>query len=343
MSDSSSRTVTIFGATGPVGIHLINYLLKHQPNWQIHAVTRSQVDSATAPKNKDNHPMPTSPSVKWIQGDVLNADSVKKCVESSDLVFSCVGLDQYSLSHWAANWPRVVDNLLCACKYDKETPQRRLVFCDNLYAYGFEHDAIKTCSSTVPPSTDSKPAIRSLMRRAFEQHMRDYPGTLTVIGSTDFFGPLIGEASMISDDFCHKIQSGGRPMVLGSSKVIHDFAFVPDVARTLAMASLQEAAYDKFWIVPCAVHNKTIQEIANDMAEIAHGKPTKVKLTEMGSWSCKLLSWVVPVLGDMVEMLPMWKRDYKVDDSETIDKLNIQATPYKEALKMTMDAAKASK
>jgi hypothetical protein len=52
---------------------------------------------------------------------------------------------------------------------------------------------------------------------------------------------------------------------------VHDFCFAPDFARALAVVSANDEnflkAADKFWICPhSTIHNKTLQEIANDIA-----------------------------------------------------------------------------
>jgi hypothetical protein len=52
---------------------------------------------------------------------------------------------------------------------------------------------------------------------------------------------------------------------------VHDFCFAPDFARALAVVSANDEnflkAADKFWIYPhSTIHNKTLQEIANDIA-----------------------------------------------------------------------------
>jgi nucleoside-diphosphate-sugar epimerase len=323
----NTTTVTVFGATGAVGKSLICQLQEMHPEWRIRAICRSgkPTSSAAGASNADS-----ASKVTWKDGDIMDLSSVQECVQDSRLVFSCLGFVQYERKYWASHWPRVVENLLQVCRQD-----RSLIFCDNIYAYGTDHDTIRRSSSLVPPSFTSKPGIRTHLHTMFSRHMKDYPGTVTVLGSADFFGPGVGEKSVLGDNFTGKIVQGQKPLAIGSVSHVHDFAYVPDLARAMIVASTNPKAYDQFWIVPHSIHGKTLQEIANDVAQMASSQTnTKpVKISVYGSWSCRLLSLVVPVLGEMVEMMPFWTKDYRVDDLDFIETFAMSATPYDEALK----------
>jgi hypothetical protein len=47
----------------------------------------------------------------------------------------------------------------------------------------------------------------------------------------------------------------------------------------------------------------------------------------------RLLSPFVPFMGETIEMLPFWKQDYSVDDTDFCKTFHVSATPYEEALK----------
>jgi nucleoside-diphosphate-sugar epimerase len=134
---------------------------------------------------------------------------------------------------------------------------------------------------------------------------------------------------------------------IGSCEKIHDFCFAPDFAKALAIASVNEAAYDKFWICPHCIHGKTVREIANDIADLAYDgakeshKP--VSITVLKPWMVYTLSPVMGFMKEMVEMLDFWTEDYSVDDSDFCKTFGVEATAYDEALKALVDLYKAEK
>jgi nucleoside-diphosphate-sugar epimerase len=170
--------------------------------------------------------------------------------------------------------------------------------------------------------------------------MKDHPGTLVVVGASDFFGPGVSHKSVLGDTITGKIVKGQSALAIGSVKVIHDFCFAPDFSKSLALVATEPKAYDRFWICPHSIHGKTIQEVGDDMAKAA-GQETPVKFTVFGIWMLRLMSPFMSFLGEMIEMLPLWTQDYKVDDSDFIQTFGMQATPYDEAIQAYVDYYKA--
>jgi nucleoside-diphosphate-sugar epimerase len=209
--------VVIFGATGAIGAGLIDIIRQNQPSWQVYAVTRDASKTIIA-----DHP-----SVKLLQGDPNVKEDVMRLSAGKDIVFSCIGFAQYEAKYWADHWPIVVDNLLAG---SSQKQGQKLIFCDNLYAYGPGNVSLR--STTVPPSTKSKPGVRALIRSKFQDRMDGDPSSIAVIGAADFFGPGITKVSMLGDTFTKAIVNGKpRPLIFGSSNKIHDFCYAKDFSN----------------------------------------------------------------------------------------------------------------
>ena len=129
------------------------------------------------------------------------------------------------------------------------------------------------------------------------------------------------------------------PICIGSSSVLHDCVFAPDFANALYIASIRDEAFGKFWVCPHAIRNKTLDQIAADIARLASAKNSKV--TAYPGWSVRLLSPFMGFMWEMVEMLPFWSKDYTVDDSDFCKTFGVQATPYEEALTSYIDFYKS--
>lgn len=310
--------VIIFGSTGAVGRCLVEILAKQEPTWEIYAVTRSEsTDKFKAYK-----------MVTVLKGDPNNKEETMTLSADKDIVYSCVGFSRYEAKYWAKHWPIVVDNLLAA---SSQKPNQKLVFCDNLYAYGATTN-ISTTSPIVPKSWKSKPGVRAHLREQFSQRMREKPSSIAVVGGADFFGPHVTNMSFLGDTFTKAIVQGKpAPICLGSCSAIHDFCYTPDFAWALYVASVEPKAAGRFWICPHAIHDKTLQEIATDVAALSGSKNGNV--TAYPGWSVRMLSPFMGFMREMVEMLPFWSKDYTVNDSEFCDMFGVSATPYEAALK----------
>ena len=321
----TSKPVLIFGATGAVGTALAERLSAEQANWKIRAVSRKADGSSRLEQASLSN-------VTVVAGDPMDKDQVLELTKDVDIIVSCIGLHKYQASFWNKHWPVICDNLMAGTVQKDGDRRRRFVMCDNLYAYGAGHaTAISPKTPTVTPSSRTKPQIRSQMRQAFQAHMQQHPGTLAVVGGADFFGPHVAALSFLGDTMTGKILQGASPLAIGSATVIHDFCYVPDFAQALAVACTDDRALDKFWICPHAIHQKTMTDIAQDIARLA-GVKTAVQVSVLSTFLVYLLSPFMEFMWEMIEMLPFWTNDYKVDDSDFIQTFGIQATPYEEAL-----------
>ncbi|KAL7581698.1 hypothetical protein ACA910_022241 [Epithemia clementina (nom. ined.)] len=342
--ESSSRKVIIFGSTGAIGTELAEVLSTQYPEWQIQAVTRDT-------SKKSRLASMQLANVTIVQGDPFDATAVAELSRDCDIVFCCIGFQKYEFKYWSKHWPIVVNNLLNSInKANAESrPQgpQRLVFCDNIYAYGAGHDnPITTSTPMVEPSLKKgKPNVRSWMRKQFEKHMKDHPGTLTVVGGADFFGPHVTNASFLGDTMTGKIVKGEAALAIGAIHPIHDFCYAPDFARALATVAVQDKAYDHFWICPHAIHNKSLQEIADDIADKVHTEEGEDMKKRTKSYPISLLDkcllyLISPFMSfawEMIEMSEFWTKDYQIDDSEFCKTFGVKATDYDEALQALVD------
>lgn len=333
-----SQHIVIFGATGGVGTALCEILSREYPNCKIQAVSRS-TDGGRLGLEK-------LPNVEIVQGDIFDAASVKSITESSDVIFCCVGFTEYKRKYWAQRWPLVTENLLATVTHSEST-KTKLVFQDNLYAYG-PGTQRGPQDGRVPAGTHSKPAVRALLHERFQKHMTKFPGTLAVVGASDFVGQHVGEKSMLGDTFMGKIVQGSTPLCFGSKDAKHDFCFVPDVARALALAvdpDHENALYDSFWVVPNSIQNQSMHDLANRIATLhdPSSSTDKHSVSVLGVLSCYLLGLFIPFLWEIIEMMPFWKNDYSVDDTGMRKAFGLEPTAMDDALRdMLLDYTTAT-
>jgi nucleoside-diphosphate-sugar epimerase len=315
-----TKKVIIFGASGAIGLKLTEIVSGEQPDWEVFAVSRNAKAKETLSKYSN---------VTVIPCDACNKEEILSLTADKDIIYCSIGFPQYTAKFWAKTWPLVVDNILEA---SNQKEGQKLVFCDNIYAYGAATN-ISPTSKTVPPSLKSKPGVRAILREKFQKRMDEKPDSIVVVGSSDFFGPNLTETTFLGDTFTKAILEGKKaPICLGSSTKIHDFAYGPDLSKALYIVSVDDEANGKFWICPHAIKNKTFTRIAQDVARLEGGNK-KSKVTVYAAWSVKLLGLFIGDLKNMVEMLPIWVNDYSVDDSDFRKTFDMEPTPYEEALK----------
>ena len=218
-NSSNTMKVIVFGATGVIGLGLIDILSQNNPEWQIYAVSRSDSSSEKFAKYEN---------VNVLRGDPKEKEETMALCADKDLVFSTLGVSKYEAKHWAKEWPLIVDNLLAA---SSQQPQQKFVFCDNLYAYGAGRN-LSPSSKLVEPSLKTKPAIRSLIHSKLQSRMDENPDSISVVGGSDFFGPGVTNFSFLGDTFTKAIVSGkSRPLAIGSATKVHDCALASDFSK----------------------------------------------------------------------------------------------------------------
>jgi len=318
-----SPRVVVFGSTGVIGSLLVQLIAEKQPTWKIDAVSRSSGSSRFASLS----------NVAMVQGDAEDQERTIEICTGAHIVYVAIGFPKYQTKYWGEHWPIVVQNLLGA------SSSTRLVFCDNLYAYG-PGTNVSTSSALVEPGLDSKPAIRALIRQKLQERISTNPNSIVVVGGADFFGPNVTTMGVLGDTFFGNLAKKGSPYVFSSAEKIHDFCYVKDFASALYGASVRFDCYGKFWICPHSIKNKTMQDIATDAAALVEG--SKSGATVLPSWLVSFLGLFDHIIGDgmmheMKEMMPWWEDDYTVDDSAFCKKFGVLATPYDEALSETVD------
>ena len=318
---TTRQVVTVYGSTGVIGTALVIQLAEKHPDWTIQAVSRS-----SSPTSGSRLASLNLPNVTLVAGSTDSLEQVLQTTQDSTVIVCCVGFASYETRHWAEMWPPLLDRFLEATRHG----QKRFVFCDTLYAYGT--GSISHTKERVAPGTHSKMAVGALVRERLQRHMTEHPGTTSVVGASDFFGPHCYQ-SFLGSVIIEKVVNHQTPLAFGNN--IHDFAFTPDFAAALALAvERPEVASDQFWIAPHSIHGKTMQQITDDVCKAA-GIPPR-KLTVLKPWQVHTLALFMGVMRSLKDMLEIWTSDYVVDDSDFIEKFGLTATGYEDAIQQTV-------
>mmetsp|Transcript_13968 Transcript_13968/g.32403 ORF Transcript_13968/g.32403 Transcript_13968/m.32403 type:complete len:418 (+) Transcript_13968:44-1297(+) len=302
------KKVVVFGSSGAVGSCLVGIIAKNHPDWEVVGV-------------------PCSDRLGAVLDVLEDLDSMEELTSNVDMVYSCVELPRYQRSYWAEHWPAILENLFKVTSIAKP-----LVFCDNLYAYG-PGTNISTNSKTLLASTKTKPEIRAYLRRKFEARMILSPRSLVVIGASDLFGPDM-EDSLLGENFICKMLKGIKPSAIGRREVMHDFCYVPDLARALYLVSVNPNAFGRFWICPHSIHGETMEEIAEEVNKHLDEEVHGVRF--ISSWMLRSMALVSNESRELIEMLPWFVSDYTVNNGEFCDMFGVAPTRFEKSIEETV-------
>ena len=211
-----------------------------------------------------------------------------------------------------------------------------MVFIDNLYMYGPQTAPLV---ETMPLADNGwKPAARSAATRIWMNAAAAGEARVAALRAPDFYGPGVGQ-SFLGDSSIGKLARGKPAVFVGSPDVLHDYAYVPDIARAATtLLAAPDSAFGQAWHVPCAP-TRTTRDILRIAAE-ALG--VKLRISAMPAWMLGASAMFSPLLGELTEMRFQWDRPYHVDASRFATAFWSDATPFETGVRETALAFRAA-
>ena len=249
--------------------------------------------------------------------DALDRDAVAKAVRGSGQFVVAIGFP-YSGIVWRDAWPKAMLNFVAAC----HATGARMVFVDNLYMYGAQTTPLV---ETMPLSDyRPKPAARSVATRIWMAAADAGEARVAALRAPDFYGPGVG-FSFLGDTSIGKLAQGKAAVFVGSADVLHDYAYVPDIARAVTtLLDAPDSAFGQAWHMPCAPTRTTrdILQIAADTLGV------KLRISAMPAWMLGPSAMFSPFLRELKEMRFQWDRPYQVDASRFKAAFWSDVTPF---------------
>ena len=262
--------------------------------------------------------------------DALDRDAVIKAVRDAGQFVVAIGF-AYSGVIWREAWPKAMGNFVAACK----ATGARMVLIDNLYMYGPQ---TKPLVETMPlTDTGWKPAARSAATRVWMAAAAAGEARVAALRAPDFYGPGVG-LSFLGDTSIWKLAQGEPAVFVGSPDVLHDYAYVPDIARaTTTLLDAPDSAFGQAWHMPCAPTRTTrdILQIAADALGV------KLRISAMPAWMLGPSAMFSPFLRELKEMRFQWDRPYQVDASRFKAAFWSDVTPFETGVPETAFAFRA--
>jgi nucleoside-diphosphate-sugar epimerase len=252
-----------------------------------------------------------------------------KAVQGSEVVYLTAGLP-YDTKTWQIQWPMIMKNVIDACKKH----HARLVFFDNVYAYGRVNGWMTENTAMNPSSKKGE------VRKKIADMLMDEVGggnlKAIIARAADFYGPhtpLSFVNVMVFDNF----KKGKKAQWLINDGVKHSLTYTPDAGKATAILGNTESAYDQVWHLPTDRNALTGKEFVEKAAQEFGLSPRYIVLPR---WMVQMAGLFNGIVRESVEMLYQNDSDYLFDSSKFDTAFDFKATSYSQGIRETVKSMK---
>jgi nucleoside-diphosphate-sugar epimerase len=310
----TQKTALVLGATGGVGGAVARSLSAR--GWRIRALHRKGGAAAGSADRFER-----------LLGDAMNVADVVAAARGASIIVHAVNPPGYR------NWGKLVLPMLEASIAAAKASGARIVLPGTVYNFGPDAWPVLRENSPQNPKT-RKGAIRVEMERRLSAAAGEGVRSL-VVRAGDFFGPGAG-----NNWFSQGLIKTGKPVSSiaypGSKGVGHQWAYLPDVAETVARLVEMDDRLGAFEVFHMnGQWDSDGTEIVRAIARAA-GKPN-LKARAFPWRLVMLASPFVTVFREMREMRYLWREPLRMDNSRLVATLGAEPhTPLDVAVRETL-------
>ncbi len=310
------RTALVLGASGGIGGEVARQL--RDAGWTVKALKRGL---AAAQELRDG--------VHWLRGDALNALDVAGAAQGCSVIVHAVNPPGYR------DWDRLVLPMLDNAMAAATAQQATLVLPGTVYNFGPDAFPLLREDSPQRPVT-RKGAIRVEMEARL--HAATARGLrVLIVRAGDFFGPQAG-----NNWFSQGLVKPGKAVTSISNPaaagVGHQWAYLPDVARTMVELLARRASLPAFASFHMAGHwDATGRQMAEAIQRVAARHGRKPRIGSLPWWLLDLASPFVTTFREMREMRYLWQQPVRMDNARLVEVLGREPhTPLDEAVETAL-------
>lgn len=293
--------------TGPLGLAVARRLARNGE--QVRAVNRSG--------------QPELPrGVELVATDASDESSLAQALEGGTVLYHCANTPYHT-------WPKTLPPIMAAVIQAAAAAGTRIVYGDNLYAYG-PVDGPLTESLPYRPRGGNARTRAELATALMEAHGNGLVRA-TIGRASDFFGPQV-IVSQAGDRVFGAAVAGKPASVLGNPNSAHTYTFIDDFASALVTLGAREEALGEVWHVPSAPTVSTREFVRLVFAELGR----EPRLRVMPRVLLALLATVSPTLRAVREVAYQLEQPFVVDHSKFAGAFGAKSTPHEEAIRETV-------
>jgi nucleoside-diphosphate-sugar epimerase len=312
-------TVLVLGATGGIGGEVARQL--RDAGWDVRALRRGS-----------REPRERRDGIEWLRGDALNREDVVAAAQGCSVIVHAVNPPGYR--RWSELVLPMLDNTIAAAAAERAT----IVLPGTVYNYG--PSAFPTLKEESPQEPRTrKGAIRVEMERRLQSFAQG-GGRVLIVRAGDFFGPAAGN-NWFSQGLVRPGRAVTRISNPGAPGVGHQWAYIPDVARTMVQLLARRDSLPPFATFHMAGHwdpdgMQMPQAIQRVVARRAGFEPPVARFPWM---LLRLAAPFVTTFRELLEMRYLWRVPVRLDNSRLRSVLGEEShTPLDDAVEATLVA-----
>ncbi|MVA23796.1 NAD(P)H-binding protein [Agrobacterium vitis] len=292
----------VLGATGGVGGAVARALAGR--GYHVRALHRDAAQMAARQKEGQ-------PGLEWVQGDAMNRADVLQAARGASVILH--GVNPPGYRNWGTLVLPMIDNTIAAAR----ASGARILMPGTIYNYG--PDAFPLLSEESPQHPQTvKGRIRVELERRLEQAAGEGVRVI-LVRAGDFFGPEAG-----NNWFAQGLITPGKPVTRvnlpGRPGVSHSWAYLPDVAETFVR--LLECAPDMPAFARFHMQGHVdVDGYAMAQAIRRASGSDSVRFKRFAWWMVPLLSPILPVFRELLEMRYLWREPIAMDNRRLVEVL----------------------
>jgi nucleoside-diphosphate-sugar epimerase len=261
--------------------------------------------------------------VEHRQVDATDADALTAASAGAAAIYNALNPAYH---RWSTDWPPMATALLTAA----ERTGGVLVTMSNLYAYGRPSGPMTPDSPLA--ATDVKGRVRLRMwTDALAVHEAGRV-RVTEARAADFVGPQVPPAQSHLGRQLPAVRRGRRAWVIGDPDSLRSWAYLPDVAATLATLGTDERALGRAWHVPVNPARSQRQALGDLAAAL--GAPT-ARVSGIPWPVLRAVGLAVPLMREVVAVRHQFDQAFVTDASATTATFGLTATPWDDVVRAT--------
>ncbi|MGY2239052.1 NAD-dependent epimerase/dehydratase family protein [Pseudomonas gingeri] len=311
-----NNKVLVLGASGGIGGEVARQL--RDGGWQVVALQRGL---ALECEQRDG--------MTWLRGDAMNRGDVLRAAQGCSVIVH--GVNPPGYRNWATLVLPMIDNSIAAARAEGAT----LVLPGTVYNYGPDTFPVLDEESPQRPLTRKgliRVELEARLRAATDDGVRGI-----VVRAGDFFGPRAGNTW-----FSQGLIKPGRAVRVvhlpGATGVGHQWAYLPDVARTMVELLARRERLAPFATFQFAGHwDADGTQMAEAIRRVVERTGGAVRRRAFPWWLVRLAAPVVPTFHELLEMRYLWQQPVRMDNTRLLAVLGKEPhTPLDQAVVATL-------
>lgn len=272
------------------------------------------------------HPQKINDSDEAVVADLTVQDQVLRAIAGSGIVYLTAGL-AYKLDVWEQQWPLIMENVINACQQHNA----RLVFFDNVYAYGKVDGWMREDTPYNPCSR--KGEVRARIADKLMDEVKRGNISALIARAADFYGPYANNTFIMPMIF-DRLKQHKTANWLVDDGVKHSLTFTPDAAKGTALLGNTGDAYNQIWHLPTDRNAPTGRQIVEAIAACFSAPP---KYSVLSKWMVKMAGIFNPLARESYEMLYQFESEFLLDSTK-FEKTFFAPTPYPQGIEITVES-----